>query len=68
MNVERIKSSKVKFVNVTVGDVFELSGSIYMKMDDSASSNNAVDLSTGKCRVIEDNVAVEIMRADLKVR
>jgi len=68
MNVERLKSDKMKFMNVNYGDVFELGGDVYMKMDDAVSSNNAVNLMNGKCRVVEDEVAVTELRADLKVR
>ena len=67
MDIER-KSAKLEFGGLKPGDVFDLSGAICMKIKDERSGNNAVDLKTGACRVIQEDVLVSTMKADLTVR
>lgn len=64
---ERIKKKGDTFKNVELGDVFEYSGDIYLKVEYSFENNNAYNLNTGKFATLSDSI-VTPLEAELVIR
>ena len=61
MNVEIQCENNIVFGDVYAGTCFELDGTIYIKIIDMCTTNNAVSLSSGRTFFIADNTRVKVL-------
>lgn len=64
---ERIERKEYTFKDVVLGNVFEYSGDIYLKVEYSYENNNAYNLNTGKFATLSDSI-VTPLEAELVIR
>lgn len=64
---ERIERKEYTFKDVVLGNVFEYSGDIYLKLDTSDVDNNAYNLNTCRFATLSDGVVMPI-EAELVIR